>query len=128
MLAGEYQVLLGSPEIEVRVAERMDIARATQPLAGGNTIAIYGTISGSGGLTKIGGQTAYLGAPNTYSGPTNVNYGTLALNGGGAPGAKSVLGAAAAKTADVGAPAAGRAIASEWAFEYLKYFKISKIF
>ena len=36
MFAGEDQVLLGPPEIEVRVAKRVNIARATQPLTGGN--------------------------------------------------------------------------------------------
>jgi hypothetical protein len=38
MLAGEDQVPLGSPEIEVRVAKRVDIARATQSLTGRSTV------------------------------------------------------------------------------------------
>ena len=37
MLAGEDQVLLGPPEIEVRVAKRVDITRATQSLTGGKS-------------------------------------------------------------------------------------------
>ena len=38
MLAGENQVLVGPPEIQVRVAKRVDITRTTQSLTGGHTV------------------------------------------------------------------------------------------
>ena len=48
---------------------------------GSNTDAISGVISGSGALTKIGSGTLILTAANTYTGPTDVQAGTLALRG-----------------------------------------------
>ena len=38
MLAGKYQVVLGSLEIKIRVAERVDIAGAAQSLTSGNSV------------------------------------------------------------------------------------------
>ena len=38
MLAREDLVLRGSPQLEVRVAKRVDITRATQSLTGGKTV------------------------------------------------------------------------------------------
>jgi outer membrane autotransporter protein len=46
-----------------------------------NTDTISGVISGSGSLDKIGSGTLILTAANTYSGPTDVQAGTLALRG-----------------------------------------------
>ena len=45
-----------------------------------NTI-VTGTISGSGGLAKIGSGTASLAANNTYTGPTTVSAGRLNVSG-----------------------------------------------
>ena len=46
-----------------------------------NTATISGVISGSGSLDKIGSGTLILTAANTYTGPTDVQAGTLALRG-----------------------------------------------
>ena len=46
-----------------------------------NTDTISGVISGSGSLDKIGSGTLILTAANTYTGPTDVQAGTLALRG-----------------------------------------------
>ena len=54
MLAGEDQVLLGSPEIQVRVAEGMDITRPTQALTGGNTVRGVLAEKGKGDITDQG--------------------------------------------------------------------------
>ena len=48
---------------------------------GSNTDTISGVISGSGSLDKIGSGTLILTAANTYSGPTDVQAGTLGLEG-----------------------------------------------
>lgn len=55
--------------------------------ATGLSVQIYGVISGSGGLTKLGQNTLELSAPSTYAGNTTINYGTIQLSGSGAPGA-----------------------------------------
>ena len=46
----------------------------------GNNITLSGTLSGSGGLTKIGNGTLELTVANTYAGNTTVNAGTLKLD------------------------------------------------
>ncbi|HXE30143.1 MAG TPA: autotransporter domain-containing protein, partial [Stellaceae bacterium] len=48
----------------------------------GFTIAIGAGIAGSGGLTKNGAGTLNLGAPNSYTGGTTVNAGTLVVVSG----------------------------------------------
>ena len=45
----------------------------------GNNVALNGTISGSGGLTKIGSGKLTLGGNNTLSGGIAVNAGTLSI-------------------------------------------------
>ena len=46
-----------------------------------NAMSIAGVISGSGGLTKVGSGPLTLSGNNTYFGPTNVNVGSLVVNG-----------------------------------------------
>jgi autotransporter-associated beta strand protein len=52
--------------------------------AGGTWLNLTNVISGSGSLNKIGSSTLFLSAGNTYSGPTFVTSGTLALVNSGA--------------------------------------------
>jgi YVTN family beta-propeller protein/autotransporter-associated beta strand protein len=47
----------------------------------GNNATLSGTISGPGGLTKIGAGSLMLSGTSTYSGDTNVNGGTLFVSG-----------------------------------------------
>ena len=48
---------------------------------GGVTLSAGGVISGPGALTLAGGGTLSLGGINSYTGATNVNAGTLVVNG-----------------------------------------------
>lgn len=45
-----------------------------------NTITLSGSLSGNGGLTKIGNGTLRLSGANSYAGDTTVNAGTLQLD------------------------------------------------
>jgi len=47
----------------------------------GTSTTYSGIVSGTGGLTKIGGGTLLLTNTNSYSGPTSVNSGTLSVTG-----------------------------------------------
>jgi fibronectin-binding autotransporter adhesin len=51
--------------------------------AAGVTLTLDGVISGPGALNMSGAGTLLLNRANTYSGPTNVNSGTLSLGPGG---------------------------------------------
>jgi outer membrane autotransporter protein len=66
-LAGTGSVTLGS---------------ATLTTGNDNTSTVFsGTISGAGGLTKIGSGMLLLAGANSYAGPTNINAGILNVNG-----------------------------------------------
>jgi autotransporter-associated beta strand protein len=47
----------------------------------GGTLEVSGVVSGTEGITKVGGGTVKLTAANTYAGPTIVRQGTLRVDG-----------------------------------------------
>ncbi|WP_166442612.1 autotransporter-associated beta strand repeat-containing protein [Phragmitibacter flavus] len=49
----------------------------------GGDIIITGNVGGNQALTKVGGNTVYLRGTNNYTGGTNVNWGSLVLDGAG---------------------------------------------
>jgi len=68
-------------------ANRLALANAMQLLGDAtvdtqsNTMTLSGSISGTGGLDKIGSGTLILTGASTYTGDTNVNEGVLTVNG-----------------------------------------------
>src|SRR5207244_513265 len=79
---GETPITLAGNTVSIGIATATD------------SLSFNGTVVGSGiGLSKAGGGTLVLGgvAPNTYSGTTFINDGTLALNK--SPGMPAMLGA-----------------------------------
>ncbi|MDR2550674.1 MAG: autotransporter-associated beta strand repeat-containing protein [Desulfobulbus sp.] len=75
----------------------------------GTTIAIPGTISGSGALAQIGTGTTVLTAVNTYTGGTTINAGALQLGDGTTNG--SIVGDIANNALLISDPVFGTAIA-----------------
>ncbi len=55
----------------------------TYDVADGTTLSINGSIGGSGGVTKEGNGTLELNAANTFTGDTEINFGTLEANATG---------------------------------------------
>jgi autotransporter-associated beta strand protein len=60
----------------------IDLGAAPRTITLSNTVSdsIYGVISGTGGLTKVGAVALYLYGANTYMGDTTVSSGTLVVN------------------------------------------------
>ena len=76
---------------------------------GGTSLTLLNTLSGAGGLTKIGNNVLSLSAVSTYSGDTVVNAGTLALTGTGSiSGSSNITLAAATTLLDVSARTDGK--------------------
>ncbi|SIR07835.1 autotransporter-associated beta strand repeat-containing protein [Bosea sp. TND4EK4] len=69
----------------------INLGFATLTIGGGANIGYFGTISGSGGLTKVGSNSQDLYGLNSYTGPTTVSGGTLRVAlGGTLPNSRAV--------------------------------------
>ena len=84
---GGYEMNLGGGTIAAQAtwssALNMNLTGNNGPVTfnpSGNTITLSGVLSGSGGVTVAGGGTLELSGPNTYTGATVVNAGTLQLD------------------------------------------------
>jgi uncharacterized repeat protein (TIGR02543 family) len=67
------------------------------------TIGGLGGIAGAGGLTKAGSRVCTLDTTNTYTGPTTINEGTLALGASGSIADSATISVAGGATFDVSA-------------------------
>ncbi len=85
--------------VSLDISNRINlISGATLAVNGSNAMTLSGVVSGSGGLTKNGAASLRLNGPNTYSGDTTINAGTLVLGAGGSlasSGAMNLAGAGA---------------------------------
>lgn len=73
----------------------------------GNALVHGGTAAIDGGLTKNGAGTLTLGATNTYTGPTAINVGTVALGAAGSIDTSDTVNVASGATFDVSAVSGG---------------------
>jgi len=67
------------------------LGSAILTLGSGASTTYAGSISGSGGIVKVGSSVFTLTGVNTYSGTTTINNGTLALSNSGAISQSSVV-------------------------------------
>ncbi len=86
-----------------------NVALGSGTLGVGNatSTSFAGTIDGSGGLTKYGGGKLTLTAANSYSGPTTISSGTLALSGSGSIASSPTIFVGSGDTLDVSAMGTG---------------------
>ena len=66
-----------------------------------STMVLDGEVSGSGGLLKLGGGPLVINSTNSYTGPTDVERGTLLLSNSGSIAASPTLNVAAGATLNV---------------------------
>ncbi len=106
----EYDLAVQHASVQLAAGALLDLSGAQEPvlgtlsgwgdvqldgielLVGNNALPgdFRGTISGTGGLTKIGAGLVHLGGDNSYTGPTVIRQGTLSAQSDlalGAPGA-----------------------------------------
>ena len=80
--AGTTGITVNSGVPALTISSGLTLAGSSQTIVVNGLIAnINGAISGTVGLTKSGTGFLFLTSTNTYTGPTNVNAGTLGVNG-----------------------------------------------
>jgi fibronectin-binding autotransporter adhesin len=70
-------------------------------LSGSRPISVAGSVSGGGGLVKVGANTVTLAGTNIYTGNTTINAGKLALTGSGSIATTPMITIATNATFDV---------------------------
>ncbi|WP_193760045.1 autotransporter-associated beta strand repeat-containing protein [Azorhizobium caulinodans] len=96
--------LLDANETVGSLAGAGTVALGSQTLTAGgdNTSSTFtGTLSGTGGLTKVGTGTLTLGGTNSYSGQTTVSAGTLVAQGNAALADGTAVSVASGATLDL---------------------------
>ena len=95
------------------LANNMTLGAGGLTTAGSNDFTLSGVFSGSGGLTKSGTGTTTLTGAHTYTGPTTISSGTLALGSTGMlPSTGSVNLSGATGILDISGTSAGATIGS----------------
>jgi autotransporter-associated beta strand protein len=84
----------GTANPSVNLTTTLPVAGVVVSSENDYTLTGSGLISGSGGLVKSGGGTLTLQTTNTYTGPTTITGGTLAVDSLGDGGSPSSIGAA----------------------------------
>lgn len=98
---------LDSPQTLYCAAGKLTIARALRntgyqvTFQANSTMVLDGEVSGSGGLIKTGGGALVIHSTNSYTGPTDVELGTLLLASSGSISASSTINIAAGATLNV---------------------------
>lgn len=84
----------------------MNVTAATTIDSGSHDITLSGALTGAGSITKTGAGTLALSGTNTFTGPTNVNAGSLQI-GGDTGGTINIAAGATIKTGTPTLPQAG---------------------
>lgn len=91
----------GAANANVTLAMALPVASLVVNSSANYTFSSNGAIAGSGGLTKSGTGTLTLNATNSYTGPTIVNGGTLAVNNLNDGGVASSIGASSSSASNL---------------------------
>ena len=87
--AGDITVASGGTDVTMNGSTLTLVGTPVIDIGSGGNLVINSAVAGTSGLTKAGTGTLVLTAPNTYTGATTVNAGTLSVGNGGTTGSIS---------------------------------------